>query len=63
MKIDLFAHDLKTIIKEFYEIDDANAVNLIAQSHVLAQFNCSFQEQARLLQLSGNKKNKRQVLS
>ena len=54
MKINLFAHDLKTVIKELYDIVDTNAVNLIAQNHVLAQLDTSIQEQAKILQLSGN---------
>ena len=54
MKINLFVHDLKTVIKELYDIVDTNAVDLIAQNHVLAQLDTSIQEQAKILQLSGN---------
>ena len=49
MKINLFVHDLKTVIKELYDIVDTNAVDLIAQNHVLAQLDTSIQEQAKIL--------------
>ena len=45
---------MKTVIKELYDIVDTNAIDLIAQNHVLAQLDTSIQEQAKILQLSGN---------
>ena len=54
MKNNLFVHDMKTVIKELYDIVDTNAVDLIAQNHVLAQLDTLIQEQAKILQLSGN---------
>ena len=47
-----FVHELKSVIRELYNITDTTAVDSIAQNHVLAQLDPSIQEQAKILQLT-----------
>ena len=56
MKINQFCSELYTVIREFYDIHDENAIQSIAISHVVSNLYDAKKGDVKLLQLSGNVK-------
>ena len=54
MKINQFCSELYTVIREFYDIHDENAIQSIAISHVISNLYDAKKGDVKLLQLSGN---------
>ena len=56
MKIKQFCSELYAVIRELYDINDENAIQSIAISHVVSNLDDAVKGDVKLLQLSGNVK-------